>query len=86
MPDQQKAPQPASPPPPAACVHCKHVLDRGHYEIRHVNAAGQAAPHEIRVCSLLCLVHWAYNYGIRRGFQGFAMLKNIITALRGAGS
>lgn len=79
------SPEAASSSTPSTCVHCKRALDRGHYEIRHINAAGQAAPHEIRVCSLLCLVHWSYNYGLRRGVQGFAMLKNVITALRGAG-
>lgn len=67
---------------PQACVYCKKSLD-AYFEIRHFSRAGEPGPREVRVCSLLCLIQWASNYGVRRGLQGVSMIKQLLSNLKG---
>jgi hypothetical protein len=82
MPDQQ----PSQPPPPEAqplvCAHCRNPLG-GYYEIKHVHPDGHASPKLVRTCSIICIIQWAYHYGIGRGLQGLFAVKGIIDKIRG---
>lgn len=64
------------------CLHCKRSL-RAHFEIQHVNPDRQdpKPPPIVRVCSIKCLMGWAYAYTARRGTQGIMMFKNAINKI-----
>jgi hypothetical protein len=66
------------------CAHCNRPLGP-RFEITRYDAAG-AARGTTNVCSIVCLVQWSYDYGIRRGVQGVIMVKslfgNLVEALK----
>jgi hypothetical protein len=82
---EQQAPPPAQEPAAPTCANCGNGLTgrQGHYEVKHIRADGSTAPKAIRVCSILCLIRWAYNYMVRRGVQGVAMAKQMFDNLKG---
>lgn len=58
---------------PTHCAHCKQRLGAC-FEVTKINAMGGRVG-SVRVCSLKCLINWAYTYGIRRGAEGVNILK-----------
>ncbi len=58
---------------PIHCAHCKQRLGAC-FEVTKIDAAGTNKG-AVRVCSLKCLINWAYTYGIRRGSEGVTILK-----------
>lgn len=64
--------------PPTTCVHCKRPLGPC-FEVTRINKDGQAAG-SVRTCSIVCLIQWAYSYGVNRGVAGAIGLKQAITA------
>jgi len=49
------------------CAHCQSYLDRGYFQITRVSRPGavSAGTAVVNVCSLLCLIQWAYRSGVR---------------------
>lgn len=84
------------PTPPLTCAHCTRYLDNGYFTVTRVPRPGIApvgtegrpvGTAVVNVCSLLCLIQWAYKSGVRgtavmaaraRGF-----FDEIAAALRG---
>lgn len=65
-----------------ACANCRDRLDRGYFEITQYDRSGTAKG-SVRVCSLKCIIQWAYTYAVNRGVQGIAMARNAIQNLLG---
>jgi len=73
----------------ARCKHCKNSLERiSHFEVTRFDKKGEREG-SVRVCSILCLMHWSYNYGVRRGVAGVLSVREAIArigyALKGGG-
>lgn len=67
---------------PPQCEHCKRLL-RAHFLITRYDVRG-AAKGAVRVCSLVCLVQWAANYGTAQGMRGVHMIKDVFAQLTAA--
>jgi hypothetical protein len=76
MPDQQQAQA-----EPRICLHCKAPLT-GFFEVVQHKADG-ATSKPVRVCSILCLLQYAYNFMLRQGAVGVARLQALFANLRG---
>jgi hypothetical protein len=70
----------SEPEAPTICLYCKREL-RGFYEIKHVKPDGSTSPKLVRVCSVVCLIQWAYRYGVSLGVRGLAGLHALITKI-----
>lgn len=64
------------------CAHCKRPLT-SRFEITQYNAQGSETIH-VNVCSLICLVQWAYRYAAYQGQRGINAVKNALTQLGNA--
>lgn len=62
------------------CAHCKKPVV-AHFKIEKVNGDGKSGSAVI-VCSLVCLVQWAYEYGAQRGTQGVFLAKHALTQVQ----
>ena len=62
------------------CQQCRKNL-RSYFQISKIDANGQRAPKNVRVCSLVCLVQWAYNYGVQQGLHGIGMARNLLESI-----
>jgi hypothetical protein len=60
------------------CTQCTRNIDpKGNwYEIAHYFHGTRRRA--TRICSVFCLVNWAYNYGVVQGVQGVNMLKQAL--------
>ncbi len=67
---------------PATCPVCKRAF-AGFYEVVHHKPDGTTSPKAVRVCSILCLLRWAYNYMVTRGMYGLAQLQSMLANFRG---
>jgi len=56
-----------------ACVTCKKPL-AGHYLVSAVDPQGTTKG-TIQVCSIFCLVQWAYGFAARQGARGAMMVQ-----------
>ena len=67
------------------CVQCKRYLGDC-FEVTRYSATRENKG-SVRVCSLLCLINWAYFYGTQRVAAGIQGAKEVFdrigTALRG---
>lgn len=61
------------------CAHCGKPVT-GRFQIDRYDASG-ALKMSVTVCSLLCLVQWAYTHGVMKGFQGAFAAKNAFQQL-----
>lgn len=67
---------------PPKCAQCKNPLG-SYFEVSSVSASGKVAPKTVKTCSVLCLIQWAYNFGLMRGVQGLMQVKNLVSMIRG---
>ena len=67
------------------CETCKARLV-AYYQLNRIEASG-ATQGTVDVCSIICLVKWAYTYGAQRTTMGVMMAKHVIgsalSSLRG---
>lgn len=68
------------------CQQCNNPMGT-HYQLNHIDATGTTKS-TVSVCSLICVVRFAYAYGAQRSAVGAMMLKHTVTqalsALRGS--
>lgn len=62
------------------CQHCKHVLV-SYFEIKYVDRNGNARPQVVRVCSMKCMLGWAYAYIGAQGARGIAAFRQILARI-----
>jgi len=62
---------------PDKCAHCKNDLT-SYFEVSRVNANGKSAPKTVKACSVLCLIQWAYKFGVTHGIKGLMQAKNLV--------
>ncbi len=77
MPQEQQAAE------PLLCRQCQRAL-RGYYEIKHIKPDGSTSPKQVRVCSVLCLIQWAYSYGVQLGARGLGMVRTAVEHMKGS--
>lgn len=72
-------------PNPPICVYCKKRLAQ-YFEITRYNT-NRENKGSVCVCSLLCMINWAYAYGATRAASAFRGAKDLFNrigdALRG---
>ena len=59
------------------CIHCKKILARDYFRISRMTLAGATLGH-VDACSLICMVSWTYNFGVKKGAQGVVAVKETI--------
>jgi hypothetical protein len=64
------------------CAHCQRPLT-SRFEITQYNSTGAQTIH-VNVCSLICLIQWAYRYASYQGQRGIAAIKNAFTQIGNA--
>ena len=64
------------------CAHCKRALT-SRFEITQYNTAGSPKLN-VNVCSLICLVQWAYRYAAYQGQRGIDAVKNAFAQIQNA--
>jgi hypothetical protein len=64
---------------PLTCVHCKKNM-AGYFEVTRVENSG-ARRGTVRVCSLVCLLNWAYALTLKRGVQGAQLIRNAFISI-----
>jgi hypothetical protein len=62
--------------PETACINCRKPFSAGHYRVVKVNQAG-ADTGTVRVCSVVCLIQWAYAYGTQMGARIVSNVRNV---------
>lgn len=62
---------------PLRCVSCRNPL-RAYFAITYTNRAGDTHPDTVRVCSVRCLLSWAYAHALQKGLQGFMQLRTVV--------
>ena len=66
------------------CAYCKKPPpSEGYFDVVRRNSQGAPAG-TVSVCSLLCLVQWAYAFSVQRGVQMVASAKDVIDRVIGA--
>lgn len=68
------------------CAKCQKPLT-SHFQLSRVDVHGKASS-TIQLCSIVCVLQYAYAYGTLRSVQGALAVKNTVTgliaAIRGA--
>jgi hypothetical protein len=64
------------------CQQCSNAMS-SHYQLNHINTTG-AVDGTVSVCSLICVVRFAYSYGTQRGAMGAMAIKQTVTQLLAA--
>ena len=59
------------------CANCKDALT-SYFAITYVGRDGKPRPQSVRVCSIRCLIGWAYRYVAQQGVKGVMMAKSVI--------
>ena len=59
------------------CIHCKKALSRDYFRISRMTVPGAVLGH-VDVCSLICIVSWTYNFGVKKSTQGVLAVKETI--------
>jgi hypothetical protein len=67
---------------PVNCVTC-HKPYSGFFEIRRVDRHGKDHG-SVRVCSLPCVVRWAYDHGVARGVALSVKVKSVLDEVMAA--
>jgi hypothetical protein len=66
----------AAPPPPTTCAKCQRAL-RSHFKIERVHHSGSTTV-SASLCSIPCVISWAYGYATMVGMMGAAKAKSLI--------
>jgi hypothetical protein len=66
---------------PPTCANCQRE-PKTYFEIRHYRD-GTPSPKTVCVCSIVCLMRWAYSYGMQKGIAGVVNLQMLIETLKG---
>lgn len=61
------------------CAQCRRVT-RQHFQITRFDAAGTQRG-QVAVCSALCLMRWAYAFGVDTGVRAATTLRDAVTSL-----
>ncbi len=70
-------------PPDNICIQCKNGFPRGYFQITKIKADGSEEG-SVCVCSIICLIQYAYAYAGRLGQRGLAGVENVIKKIAGA--
>jgi len=62
------------------CVKCHRELRGGYFTVLHHRVDGRVTG-QVKTCSVLCLITWAYAYGVKRGVEGIATIQGAIGRL-----
>ena len=66
-------------PPPSICLSCRQPL-QSHFQIVHYDAS-KTPTMTVTVCSIKCLVTWAYEYATLTGVKAVYQTKSFITGI-----
>ena len=64
---------------PTVCSTCKRILG-DYFEVTRHTVDGTATG-SVRVCSLLCLINWAYAYGAHRATGAIKGVRDAVARL-----
>jgi len=64
------------------CVFCERASS-SYFKVCKTDAAGVERGKPIYVCSILCLIRWAYGYTTKRGIESVQAVRDAVGRLVG---
>jgi hypothetical protein len=62
------------------CLFCDKP-SKTYFRVSRTNSTGAENGKAVFLCSILCLIRWAYAYGVKRGVEGVATIQGAIGRL-----